>query len=166
MKLFNFFLKTSCCVVVGIASMAAQASILPFAAQENTAYSGSNGPPCMGVNSATICIDSLAPNTHTKFPLNPQTSCVINKNYQGTIPIPPSLQAFCDGSFHNSYPKTGRFNAIYVPVADSSPSPMFYVTGVIPSIGACTTTVQGENLASLGGKIYSCNQSTGVFTVH
>lgn len=43
---------------------------------------------------------------------------------------------------------------------------MFYVTGVIPAIGNCKTILQGENLGYLGGKIFSCNQSTGVFTVY
>ena len=160
MKLINLFLKASCCVVIGLASIAVQASVSPVGARPGFGH-------CNAVNSAIICVDSLAPNYHTKYPLNALYSCVINPNYNGSIPIPPSLQAICNGVLHDGYQKTMNLNLLYIPVADSNAlSPMFYVTEVIPTIGACKTTLQGANLANVGGNIYSCNQSTGVFTVH
>ena len=167
MKLFKFLLKTSCCVVIGITSVAAQANINPLnltAAQNSGSPSNGLNDPCKKmVNKYSICMDSLAPNNLNNYTTDTKTNCIINSNYKGTIP--PFVKSFCTGSFEDPLGPTGA-SAIDATVGDKHTPPMVYVNGLMISFGACSTTLLGENLIGLAGTIYSCNQSTGVFTVH
>lgn len=108
-------------------------------------------------------MDSLPPNKEKNYTTDTKTSCIINPNYKETIP--PGLNELCTGSYADPWGPTGA-NGMEAFVGSSETPPMFYVNGLILTFGACTTTIQGENLSYLANTIYSCNQSTGVFTVH
>ncbi len=108
-------------------------------------------------------MDSLPPDNYKNYQADEKISCVINPNYVG--PIPSYIQSICTGNIVDPWGPTGA-QAIDAPVEDNENPPMYYVNVLVLSFGVCHTTLQDENLASLAGTIYSCDQSTGVFTIH
>jgi len=114
--------------------------------------------------SSDVCVDSQDQKSYSVAPL--EMTCVLNPSYQGDIP--QNARNYCNGNPHSySDMGPGYDTSLGVSMPGDQPNTqMAFLTDLQFSFGKCSQHLQANDLSSLAGNIYTCDQTTGQFVIH